>query len=539
MKMSKVLAIMLAASMTFSLAACGGGAVSNSGGTALQAQNSDASSSGNSSADGSSTDSGGKDTVIVACAAEPDCFFPFHSSLKTNMDEVPILHNVYETPIKFGPDGSHEPLLAESWEVSDDGKTYTLHIRDDVYFHDGTKMTADDVAFSIDTAGHTAQGAAQLANLDSAVATDDKTVVITLTAPYGPFLNALAGRYALVVSKALYESVGEDAYNDKPVGTGPYTFVSRVSGDRITMEAFDNYWGGVPAIKHVTYLILTDINTQMVSLENGDIDVLIQANVGSLTKLKSDKVTWQTTDASSMCSMHLNLNEGPAKDINFRKALMYGINKEEVNIGVYEGYATVGDIPIAPSFSGRPDAGTYEVVEYNLDTAKEYLAKSGYNGEEFKILTVAGSRNESASQIIQGQLIELGINCTVNALDAASYQAAADAGEFGASVRAQGVSVLDADGMFFQYHSEFLVQPGLYDAGITSPEMDAYLTAGRTETDPEKRKENYAAACNLIAEHALSVCLYYEVNACAFNSSIKGVVPRALTGLYYFNDWSW
>ncbi|MEY8355850.1 ABC transporter substrate-binding protein [Lachnospiraceae bacterium 54-53] len=533
MKLRQMAAVMLAACMTVSLAACGS-AASDAAGTQ------DAAQTGRSGGDSAGAGGGsGKDSVVVACAAEPDCFFPFHSSLKTNMDEVPILHNIYETPVKFGPDGSHEPLLAESWEISEDGKTYTLHIRDDVYFHDGVKMTAEDVAFSIDTAGHTAQGAAQLANLDKAVAIDDKTVEITLTAPYGPFLNALAGRYALVVQKALYESGGEDAYNENPVGTGPYTFASRVSGDRITLEAFDKYWGGDFPVKHVTYLILTDTNTQMVSLENGDIDVLIQANIGSLTKLDSDKVTWQTTDASSLCSLHLNCKEGPAADINFRKALLYGINKEEINIGVYEGYATVGDIPICPSFSGRPDPGQYKTAEFDPEKAKEYLAASNYNGEEFKILTVAGSRNESASQILQGQLIGLGINCTVNALDAASYQAAADAGEFGANVRAQGVSVLDADGMYFQYHSTQLLQPGMYDAGITSDEMDAYLSAGRTETDPEKRKEAYAQACNLIIDDALSVCLYYEVNGCAFNSGLKGVVPRALTGLYFFNDWSW
>lgn len=524
MKLKRTMAMMLVVCMAASLAGC----------QSEQTTSPKANGGKNSDNTGST-----KDSIVIACAAEPDCFFPFHSSLKTNMDEVPILHNVYETPIKLGEDGKHEPLLAESWEISEDGKTYTLNIRDDVYFHDGTKMTAKDVAFSIDTAGHTAQGAAQLANLDKAVATDDKTVVITLTDPYGPFMNALAGRFALVVQKALYEKEGEDAYNDKPIGTGPYTFESRVSGDRITLKAFDKYWGKDFPIKDITYLILTDTNTQMISLENGDIDVLIQANVGSLKKLQSDKVIWESTDASSMCNMGFNCKEGPATNLDFRKAILHGINKEEVNIGVYEGYATVGDLPICPSFSGRPDEGKFDVAEFNLDKAKKYLETSGYKGEEFKILTVSGTRNETAAQVVQGQLIELGINCTVNAVDAASYQAAVDAGEYGANIRAAGVSVLDADGMFFQYHSEFLLVDNLYDAGITSGEMDRLLSSGRIETDPEKRKELYAKACNLVVEDALSVCLYYELNACAFNKEVKGVVPRSLTGLYFFNDWSW
>ena len=502
--------------------------------------------SGSTTAGGDTTGQGAlggeaKESGTVACAAEPDCFFPFHSTLKTNMDEVPILHNVYEALIKLGPDNSHEPLLATSWEVSEDGCTYTLKLRDDVYFHNGDKMTAEDVEFTLDSAGHTSDGAAQLANYDDTEVIDDTTVAIHLTAPYGPFLNALAGRFALIVDKSLYEEIGEDAYNEAPVGTGPYKFVSRVSGDRITLEANEEYWGGTPSIKHVFFAVMSDTNTQMISLENGDIDVLINANIGALSKLQSDKVKWETRDASSIDNMKFNCNKGPASDINFRKAVQYGINKEDVNIGVYEGMATIGDIQIAPGFSGRPDAGTYKVVEYDPEKAKEFLTSSNYNGEEFKIVTVAGTKDESAAQIIQGQLIELGINCTVNAVDAASYSATVETGngDFGASLRFGGVSVLDADGLYYQYHSDFLLANGKYDAGICSGELDQMLMDGRVETDEAKRKSIYAKACDIITDNAYGACIYYDVNACAYNAALNGVVPRSLTGLYYFNDWSW
>lgn len=541
MKKRLLLAGVLSACFVMSLTGCGGkqasvGTTAAGGQTAAAGQTTAA--GGDTQTAAPSADAG-KDSVTVACAAEPDCFFPFHSTLGTNMDEVPILHNVYETPIKLGPDNSHEPLLAESWEISGDGCVYTLHLRDDVYFHNGDKMTAEDVAFTLNSAGHTSAGAAQLANYDNTEVIDDTTVEIHLTAPYGPFLNALCGRYALIVDKSLYEEIGEDAYNDAPVGTGPYKFISRVSGDRITLEANDKYWGEAPSIKNVTFMVMSDTNTQMISLENGDVDVLINASISSLTKLQTDKVKWETKDASSIDNLGINCTKGPGTDINFRRALQCGINKEELNIGVYEGYATLGDIQICPSFSGRPDPGTYQVVEYDLEKAKEYLAASSYNGEEFKIITVAGTRDESGAQIIQGQLIELGINCTVSAVDAASYNAMADDGDFGGKLRFSGVSVLDADGLFYQYYTDQLLQPGKYDSGVCSPELDELLMAGRVEVDPEKRKEHYAKACDIITENAYGVCLYYDVNACAYNASLNGVVPRALTGLYFFNDWSW
>lgn len=528
----KVLAMTLVtACMMTSLAGCGGKAGSGETTSAAKAGDNTTVEAGTAAK---------KDSVTVACAAEPDTFIAWYSKASTSMDEVPILHNVYESLIKLGPDNSHEPLLATEWSVSDDGCTYTLKIRDDVYFHNGEKMTVEDVEFSLDGAGHTSQGSAQLANYDDCEIIDDHTVAIHLTSPYGPFLNALAGRFALVLDKSYYEEVGEDAYNEKPIGTGPYKFVERISGDHITLEAFDKYWAGEPEIKNVTFAVLTDTNTQMISLENGDIDVLINGNISALSKLNTDKVKWDTKDASSIDHFKFNCNKGPAKDINFRKAVLYALNKEDVNIGVYEGSATVADIPVATGFSGRPDEGTYTTIPYDLDKAKEYLAQSGYNGEEFKILTVSGTKDESAAQIIQGQLIELGINCTVNAVDASSYFATFEqSGDYGASVRFGGVSVLDADGLFYQYHSSYLLANGKYDAGTWSPELDEKLQAARVEVDTEKRKQLYAQACDLITENAMGTAIYYDLNACAYNANLDGVVPRSLTGLYFFNDWSW
>ena len=483
---------------------------------------------------------GTKDSVTVACAAEPDTFISWYSKANTSMDEVPILHNVYESLLKLGTDNSLEPLLATEWSVSEDGCTYTLKIRDDVYFHNGEKMTVEDVEFTLDGAGHTSAGSAQLAHYDDCEIIDENTVAIHLTSPYGPFMNALAGRFALIMDKSYYEEVGEDAYNEAPIGTGPYKFVERVSGDHITLEAFDKYWAGEPEIKTVNFVVLTDTNTQMISLENGDIDVLINANISALNKLTTDKVKWDKMTASSIGQIHFNCNKGSAQDINFRKAVMYGINKEDVNIGVFEGQATAADIPIAIGFSGRPDEGTYEVIEYNPEKAKELLAQSGYNGEEFKLVTVSGTKDENVAQIIQGQLLELGINCTVNAVDSASYFATFEqSGDYGAAVRYGGVSVLDADGLFYKYHSSYLLSNGKYDAGAWNEELDAKLQDARVEVDKEKRKQMYGEACDLITENAFGAGIYYDVNACAYNANLAGVVPRALTGLYFFNDWSW
>lgn len=529
MRKQKAIAVLLMLGIVLGLTACGGGA------------NNDA----EPDTSGDPMESAGpvKDSVTIAAAAEPDCFFPFHTTLTTNMDEVPILHNIYETPIKLMPDGSLEPLLAESWDVSEDGLNYTLHLRSDVKFSDGNPMTAEDVAFTLNGAAATTGGQSQLINFDIAEAADDHTVVVHLTAPYAPFINALACRFALVVEKALFEELGEDGYNEAPVGTGPYAFVERVAGDKIILMANENYWGGVPAIKNVTYKVMSDANTQMLALENGEIDVLLNANITPLTRLPEDSnISWLSTEASSITALGFNCAKGPATDINFRKALQCAINKEEVNIGAYEGMASIGDIFMTSAFSGRPDDEDIAKVEYDLEKAQEYLDASDYSGEEFMIVAVSGTKDEAAAQIIQGQLIQLGINCTVNAIDAASYMALVYQGDgsWGGAIRAGGVSLVDADGLYMLFHTNpAMMAAGYYDAGCNTPELDALLDAGRIELVPENRKDIYADAVNYITENAYQIVLYYNQSVVAFDKNIQGVVPSVLTGLYFINDWNW
>lgn len=523
--------------MAVSLAGCGGTSDMQQTSQPVEGQSGQSSKTGTEKSLESSVDS-----VTVACAAEPDCFYPYHKEKTTNMDEVPILHNVYESLIKLGPDNERLPLLATEWEQSEDSLSYTLKLRDDVNFSNGDHMTAEDVKFSLDSAVEVSAGKSMLANYESTEILDDYTIKINLTAPYAAFLNTLASRYALVVNKALFEEIGQDAYDAAPVGTGPYKFVERVSGDHISLVANEDYWGGAPSIKNVNFAVMSDTNTQLISLENGDIDVLINGSPSILQNLKSDKIKYEMKDASTIDNFRFNCAKGPASDINFRKAVQCGINREDINIGVYNGLATVGDMPAAPGFSGRPDEGTYKAIVYDPEKAKEYLEASNYNGEEFSIICVSGTKDETAAQIIQGQLMEIGINCTVNAVDSSSYSALGDqSGEYGARLRFGGVSALDADGGFyFQYHSASVAKGGANFASMAySDELDAKIMEGREESDADKRKEIYAECTDILNENVYGITIYYDINACAYNVNLSGVTPRSLSGLYYFNDWNW
>lgn len=316
--------------------------------------------------------------------------------------------------------------------------------------------------------------------------------------------------------------------------------MERVAGNHITLESNKDYWGGEPPIKHITYRIMTDANTQMLALENGEIDVLLNANLTPLMQLPDDSsVKWSICEASSIATIAFNCAKGVAADVNFRKAVQCAIDKEEIVLGVYEGLATVGDIFVAPSFSGRPKTADVIKVAYDPEQAKKYLAQSNYHGEDFMIAVISGSRDEAAAQIVQGQLLEVGIKCSVNALDAASFAALTyyGTGNFGAYQRAGGISILDADGLYTYFNRKVLGTR--YDMGCYNDELEGLLDAGRVEIDPQVRKDIYAQACNNIIENAYRVVLYYDLSIVAFNKDMQGVEPRALTGLYFFNDWSW
>ncbi|WRS26290.1 ABC transporter substrate-binding protein [Oscillospiraceae bacterium MB08-C2-2] len=531
----KTIALFMMVCLVLSLGACG----STSSGTPSTPGTSG---SPDASGNGEGAAPARKESIVSAAASEADLFFMYNTvGAATNMDEVPILHNVYDTLVKLNPDNSITPLLAESWEISEDGMDYTMKIRQGVTFHNGYPLTVEDVAFTLNYGSQTPGATSLMFAVDNCEIIDDSTVVIHLKAPFGGFLNSLASRYGLVVSKKYFDEVGEEGYAEKPVGTGPYIFADRTPGDSITLEAFPDYWGGEASIKTIYHKVISDPNAQIMALENGEIDVLINTNIAPLLKLpESSPVKYKVQTAASVMPMHFNMGEkaGITKDINFRRAVQYAIDKEEINIGTYEGYAQPAPIVIVPGFTGYPGEGNFNVIERDVEKAKEFLKAANYNGEEFSICVTAGTRAETTAQIIQGQLIEVGINCTVNAVDSVSWTAITrQSGDFGAHLRPSSSSTLDADIMYFNFNSTYLSKE-TYHIGNHLPELDELLVTGRTESDAEKRREIYAQAANIVTDQALAIPTLYDMNVVAFNEKMNGVEPGALVGLYYMHDWS-
>ena len=478
-----------------------------------------------------------KDSLTIGTGAEATKFFPANEQGTNSNDYVVVIANIYDALVRMNAQGEIVPGLATDYSVSEDGLCYTFNLREGVKFHDGSLMTADDVVFSLEMSAPLANGKALLINYDHAEKVDDYTVKVYLTDPYSGFINGMASRVAMVFSKAYYEAVGPEGYQENPIGTGPYKLVSAVSGDTITLEAFDEYWGGAPAIKNVYVKLISDTTTQTIALENGDIDLLMNPSISSCMMLDTTKgVTWISGPSAGRVTMQITSNEGyPSHDdINFRRAVQCAVNKDEVILGAMEGYATKIDIDMCPNYSGHPEG--YEVVPYDVEKAKEYLAASNYNGEEFQILVQSGTIYDIVAQIIQAQLMEIGINCTVNAVDSASFTDLWYAGKYGAMIKNTNSSLLDADGFLNFFMATDYAPTNNNQHPRTKEIYDLGMEARKAEG--EARKELYLKAVNIVTEEAYQVPLFASTNTLAFNQDLQGVEVYPLGSVYLF-DMSW
>ena len=475
-----------------------------------------------------------KDSVTIITASEP-VHFDMVGETSSQTDCI-VLNNIYDGLLRLTPESTYEPLLATSWEMADDGLSYTFKLRDDVYFHNGYKMTAEDVKFSLEGVNARNEGSSLFANFTDAEVIDEYTVKLNLSAPYAAFLTGIASRDGYVQSKKLYEEIGHEGYAANPVGTGAYKFVSRVSGDTITLEANEEYFGGAPTIKHVYIKTISEANTQMITLESGEGDVLLSPALGNITRITSDaNIAWNYTDSAARTTMNINCMEGnPGHDANFRKALQVGVNKEDVLIGAVEGYGSIIDIDMSPSYTGRPT--DYQAVPaYDLEAAKAYLAESSYNGEEFQIICLSGTPAELAAQIIQSQLNEIGINCTVGAYDSSTFMNLWTTGTYGGVVRSIQCSVVDAEALYTIFRKDGGAIPNDYPQ---IEKIDELLRAGRAQANGPERLATYREVCDIITAEALQVPLFSDINSVAYNKALTGIQAHPVN-IYRICDWTW
>ncbi len=338
--------------------------------------------------------------------------------------EALYMGNVYETLLKANPEGSEEPFtpgLAESWDVNDEGTTWTFHLREGATFHSGTPVDADAVKQSIEAAQEYGGASFIWAPLESIEVQDAQTVVMHLSysAPMDLIAASTYGAW-IVDPEALAASKDDETYFEDGIdaGSGPYTVADYTPGKEVVLEAYDEYWNedGAPHYTTVDIAITPDAVTAQQMLTSGEIDLattLPMENVESVAQEIGGEV--RTANSPFNFLAYFNTTRAPLDDVKVRQALSYAIPYEDlIEVGGY-GYGTQSHGPVPKGiFPYSEDVPQYT---YDLDKAKQLLEEAGHADGIDLTLTFASENAAEARfvPLIKDSFAQIGVNLTVRA----------------------------------------------------------------------------------------------------------------------------
>ncbi len=449
--------------------------------------------------------------ITVAIQLEPPNLDPTGGAAQA-IDSV-LYSNVFEGLTRFMADGSVVAGLAKSWDISDDGLTYTFMLNEGVMFHDGTDMNADDVKFSLDRARADDSTNAQkglFADIADVTVVDPLTVQVTLAQPNGSFLFNMAWGDAVIVAPESIETIASN-----PIGTGAFAFSDWVQGDRLELVRNDAYWGDAPALESATFRFISDPTAAFAAVMAEDVDAFVGFPAPeNLPQFEADprfQVLVGNTEGETILSM--NNQMPPFDNVLVRQAVSLAIDRQAIIDGAMFGYGT----PIGTHFAPHnPDyVDLIANSAHNPDRARELLAEAGFaDGFTTTLKLPPPSYARRGGEIIAAQLREVGITAEITNLEWAQWlEEVFKAKDFGMSI----VSHTEPMDLGIYANPSYYFQ---YDNIVFQAVMDKL----NATTDPAMRSELMAAAQTIISED--------YVNGYLFQLAVPTVAKAGLNGLW-------
>ena len=448
---------------------------------------------------------------------------------------------LYETLVDIGPDG-YKPCLAESWEISPDGKVYTFKIRKGVTFTDGTPCDAYAVKANFDAilenrARHTWLEMMHL--LEKVDAPDAHTFRIFMSRPYYPMLTELGVTrpFAMISPKAMKNGSTKDGVNAF-IGTGPYKLTKVVTDEYAVFEANENYWGEKPRIRRIVVKVIPDNQTRILALEKGEIDLIWGKNMldaDALNKYRnSDEFDIALSKPTSTRQIVLNGQNPVLADINVRKALQHATNRKAISRGVFHDTEPPADTLYARSVPYCDiDLAPYA---YDMKKAADLLEKAGWKMGDDGVRAKGGLRMElgllynsnsvtekTIAEYLQHEYGKLGIKVSLRGEEEQSYRDNMKNGLFDMIFNICWGMPYDPQSsmaaMRQRVYGDYAAQLALPD----KKEIDAAITEILSSTDEKRRQELFTFALTHLHDDAIYIPLTYETNKALFSSRLKGV----------------
>ena len=470
--------------------------------------------------------------LVFGVTSDPDTLFPWKA---TQFQAVAVLQTLYGTLTEFDKDLGVVPGLAESWDVSSDGLTLTLHLRTGVTFADGSTFDSADVVHSLQAIQDPATAAVSAASLGSVTAIeapDANTVVLTLSAPDAALLANLA-----VVNMAMLSSDDtEEGLSATPNGTGPFVLKDRTPNQSLTIARNDAYWGEPPVLDTVEFRVIPDESSIVSAMQSGNVQMAVFNDPLVAQTAEAGGLKVEKTPQLSYHVLQLNARQGALTDVNVRLAMQCAIDRQQVLDTAALGEGEVTGPITSPAYKSDPNARPCPTRD--LDKAKEYLAKAGHpEGVTIKTIVSQGEYSTSVNeaQNLQAQLAEAGITLDLEVLESGAYVDRWIAADFEGAVALNGGRP-DPDGMYVRY---FTSTGNLNKvAGYSSDTLDQLFVEGRASSDPAVRTPIYEKIGRELEDNAAWIWLFTSFNYTATGDGVTGFVPMANNSLQYLRTTS-
>ena len=454
-----------------------------------------------------------KDAIVIGLVAEPVTMDPPQI---TDLNSARVTKRIFEGLVAQEL-GSYKlvPGLAQSWDISKDGLTYTFKLRPNVKFHDGTPFNAEAVKFVFErqlndkgpyySTGTYPYVKGFLGNVAGVEVLDAGTVQIKLKAPLAPFLQYLAHQSLFMFSPESLKKWGKDVVKH-PVGTGPFKLDAWEPGVRVVLARNDEYWGGAPKIRQAIYVPIVEAQARLVALKTGDIDLTMDVPPDSLDELRRDpNVVVAESNSSAVWYVMLNTRHPILKDRRVRQALNHAVNKDAIIRDILRGTAIVSRGPMSPVYGTFYEDNTAR-YPHDLDKARALLREAGHpNGFELTFLVPeSGSGMQSPVEmatVIQANLAQIGVRAKIQTMEWGAYLRKyleqPDMAEM-----SWNPSIGDPDHMMYMLLSSDRFPPAFNAGYYQNDRVDDLLRRARTTVDEKARVPLYREAQKLVVEDA-------------------------------------
>jgi peptide/nickel transport system substrate-binding protein len=465
-----------------------------------------------------------KNNLDVILKGEPSNLDPHNNG---ELVAFTIQMQIFDNLVKKDASGKILPSVATRWEQID-AKTVRFYLRNDVYFSNGEKLTAEDVRFSIQRATTMPFSSSIFSAFDGTATkvVDDTTIDVVTKAPFAGVFNYLASTRGAILSKSAVQSLGDTGFGRNPVGSGPFIFDSWVTGTDIKVVRNEKYWGVKPAFSSITFKFITEAATRSMEVESGNADIGFDVSPSDVPRLQSNN-NLNVVSCNSFGYSYIIFNDQDPimSNILVRQALSLAVDKPSMVKAVYGDFGTPADSVMPATVFAYQSQGP---SEYNVEKAKQLLTQAGYaNGLTVTIAAADTQEAKDIAEIAQSMWSQIGVTANIKVLAVSEWIAAGRRGENQIGIIAATFSTGDPGHALADFDTRVNS-----DFHSNDTKIDTFLDQGMQTYDPTARAKIYQDAQKYITAQYYMIPVAFKMVIYVTTKNVENFVCNAGNATY-------